>query len=85
MEIKTYYNKRNPNRYIDVKHTNDRHYMWRQRMSWGIVGITNYIGTKKGGFRRQNKRTIDEVLEDYTLLGTHYFNPNIFVKGGNEI
>lgn len=65
MEIKSYRNKRNGNKYIDVKHTNDRHYMWRQRMSWSN-GVTNYLGgLPKGGFRRQNKKCMDEVLNDY--------------------
>ena len=65
MEIKTYRNNRNENKYSDVKHTNDRHYMWRQRMSWDN-GVVNPVGTPKGGFRRQSKTTINEVLEDYT-------------------
>ena len=64
MNIKTYRNKKNPHKIIDVKHTADRHYMWRQRMVFDN-GVINPVGTKKGGFRRQNKRTIDEVLEDY--------------------
>ena len=84
MEIKTYQNKRNPNKYIDVKHTNDRHYLWRQRMSWRI-GVTNYIGTKKGGYKRQSKKTIEEVLQDYTLLYTHYTNPYIVVKARRDV
>lgn len=66
MTIKTYRNKRNENKYLDVKHTNDRHYMWRQRMSWSN-GITNYLGGHlKGGFHRENMKTINEVLKDYT-------------------
>ena len=65
MVIKTYRNKRNENKYIDIKHTNDRHYMWRQRMVWDN-GIVNSVGTPKGGYRRQNKATIDEVINsDY--------------------
>ena len=65
MEIKHYRNKRNENKYLDVKHTNDRHYMWRQRMSWPN-GVTNYLGgLPKGGFRRQNVKWINQVLEDY--------------------
>lgn len=63
MTVKTYRNKKNSNKYIDVKHTNDRHYMWRQRMVWG--SIVNPVGTPKGGYRRQGKATIQEVLEDY--------------------
>ena len=62
--IKTYCNKRNPHKIIDVKHTADRHYMWRQRMVFDN-GVENHVGTKKGGFCRQNKATIDEILEDY--------------------
>ena len=65
--IKTYCNKRNPHKIIDVKHTADRHYMWRQRMVFDN-GVINYVGTKKGGFRRQNKATIDEILEDYVAI-----------------
>ena len=62
--IKTFKNKRNAHKILDVKHTADRHYMWRQRMVFDN-GIENPVGTPKGGFRRQSKRTIEEVLEDY--------------------
>lgn len=66
MEIKSYRNKRNENKYIDVKRTNDCHYMWRQRMSWSN-GVTNYLGGHpKGGFHRVRKSWMDEVMEDYT-------------------
>ena len=68
MEIKTYRNKRNANKLIDVKHTNDRYYMWRQRMVFDN-GVTNPVGTPKGGYLRQGKTTIDEVLEDYEVMG----------------
>ena len=64
MIIKTYVNKRNPHKIIDVKYTADRHYMWRQRMVFDN-GVINPVGTKKGGFRRQGKATIEEVLRDY--------------------
>ncbi len=67
MTIQTYRNKRNENKYIDVKYTNDRHYMWRQRMVWEN-GVENSVGTKKGGFRRQGKTTINEVLKDYEAV-----------------
>lgn len=62
--IKTYKNKKNQHKFLDVKHTSDRHYMWRQRMLFDN-GVENHVGTPKGGFRRQGKRTIEEVLEDY--------------------
>ena len=63
MEIKTYRNKKNANKYIDVKHTNDGHYLWRQRMVWG--DIVNHVGTRKGGYCRVSKKTVDDVLTDY--------------------
>ena len=63
----TYVNKRNPNKRIDVKHTSDRHYMWRQRMCFDN-GVENFVGTKRGGFRRQGVKTIREVLEDYSEI-----------------
>ncbi len=62
--MRTYVNKWNHHKMIDVKRTSDRHYMWRQRMVFDN-GVENPVGTKKGGFRRQNKATIDEVLKDY--------------------
>lgn len=62
--IKTYRNKRNHHKHIDVKHTSDRHYMWRQRMIFDN-GVINHVGTPKGGYRRQGKATIAEVLADY--------------------
>lgn len=62
--VKTYRNNRNPHKFLDVKHTVDRHYMWRQRIVFGN-GVANPVGTPKGGFRRQSKATIDEVLMDY--------------------
>ena len=64
MIIKTYVNKRNQHKIIDVKHTADRHYMWRQRMVFDN-GVMNPVGTPRGGFRRQGKATIEEVLKDY--------------------
>ena len=64
MRVTTYRNKRNPHKFLDVKHTADRHYMWRQRMVFDN-GVTNHVGTLKGGFHRQSKGTIDEVLKDY--------------------
>jgi hypothetical protein len=64
MRVTTYRNNRNPHKFLDVKHTADRHYMWRQRIAFDN-GVTNPVGTPQGGFRRQSKATIDEVLKDY--------------------
>jgi len=65
--IATFRNKRNSHKVIDVKHTADRHYMWRQRMVFDN-GVVNHVGTAKGGFRRQRKGTINEVLKDYEVI-----------------
>lgn len=65
--IISYVNKRNSHKIIDVKHTADRHYMWRQRMVFEN-GVENPVGTKKGGFRRVSKVTINEVMEDYEVM-----------------
>lgn len=67
MTIKAYRNIRNVHKIIEVKHTSDRHYMWRQKMVWSN-GVSNPVGTKKGGFRRQRKATINEVLSDYVEI-----------------
>lgn len=64
--MKTYRNKRNRHKHIDVKVTKCGHYMWRQRMVFDN-GVQNYVGSKRGGFRRQNKATIEEVLQDYEV------------------
>ena len=64
MTIKTYRNLRNLNKEIKVKRTNDGHYMWKQTIYFDN-GINNPVGTKKRGYRRQHKATIDEVLKDY--------------------
>ena len=63
--ITTYRNNRNAHKLIEVKHTPCGHYMWGQIMRFNN-GVTNPVGTPKGGFRRQSKATIDEVLNDYT-------------------
>lgn len=65
---KTFRNIRNEHKYLEVKRTSDRHYLWRQRMTWDN-GVSNPVGTPRGGFRRQSKATIDEVLEDYVEIG----------------
>lgn len=61
-----YRNKRNGNKYIIVKHTNDRHYMWKQELRY-INGIVNAVGSKtnRGRFHRERLEWIKTVLEDY--------------------
>lgn len=66
--MRTFRNKRNSHKFIDVKRTSCRHYMWRQRMVFDN-GVINPVGTPKGGFRRQGKATIEDVLMDYEEVG----------------
>ena len=66
MTTKTYRNKRNECKFIVVKRTNDRHYMWRQYMKWGDIINPLGVGLRcKVGFRRCRKGYIMSVLEDY--------------------
>ena len=66
MKVKLFKNKRNPNKFIEVKHCKDRHYMWRQTMRWDN-GVVNYSGGTKA-FRRQGIGTISEVIDDYEAV-----------------
>lgn len=66
MEIRTYRNKRNHNKYIEVKRTNDRHYMWQQYMYWKNAGVKNYT---LPAFYRIGTATRKDVLDsDYELI-----------------
>ena len=52
-------------------------------MVWSNVGVENYVGTPKGGYRRISKKTIDEVLADY--VSANYCNvPGIVFIYHNE-
>lgn len=68
MELKTYRNKRNANKFIQVKKYKSGNYYFRQFMHWETERgpVTNYMGIKNGSFRRQGMRTLGQVLaEDY--------------------
>ena len=63
-------NKRNPNKYIELKRYACGHYVARQFMKWvtpnGVV--KNYTGArnaKKGRYFRFHKTTLLDILEDY--------------------
>lgn len=72
--MKTYIfrNKRNENKYIEVKVYKDGHIYVKQFMKWyttrGIV--KNYLASRsnKGRAYRYNKNSLSELLEDYTYL-----------------
>lgn len=78
MEIKVYRNKRNENKYLDVKKTKCSHFYIRQYMYWKENGVQNFIGNKKGYFIRTTKsRHLNDLLEDYVLIGKYAY------KGGD--
>lgn len=69
-EVTTYQNRRNPNKFIEVKKENDGHNAMRQYMKWDTEDgeVQNYTGAKdakRGRFSRARKGTIDQTLEDY--------------------
>nr|DAH43198.1 MAG TPA: hypothetical protein [Caudoviricetes sp.] len=66
MEFKTYQNKRNRNKFIQVKKYTCGNYYFRQFMHWETDRgpVTSYIGTKRGRFVRNGMRTLGPVLSD---------------------
>jgi len=77
MVVYTYRNRKNPNKYVQVKRTKCGHYYIRQFMEWTreVNGqeevIRNYTGKVKGYFSRITRKYIlDNLLDDYELLFT---------------
>jgi len=79
---KTYQNKRNPNKFIEMKKYDDGHTVARQYMKWDTPEgeVKNYNGSKtnRGRYHRMGQRTLNEVLDDYdevesaTALNSRY-------------
>ncbi len=68
--VNTYRNRRNPNKYIEVKKGNDGHSYARQYMEWDTPSgkVKNYTGAadpKRGRYSRATRDTIDQMTEDY--------------------
>ena len=68
--VQTYRNRRNPNKYIEVKKGNDGHSYARQYMEWDSPDgkVKNYTGAKdakRGRYSRARRDTIDQMLDDY--------------------
>ena len=66
----TYRNKRNENKYVEVKKGNDGHSYSRLYMKWDTPEgeVKNYTGAKdakRGRYYRTNLDTIDQILDDY--------------------
>ena len=66
MEIKTFRNKRNHNKFIQVKRYKSGNFYAREFMYWETKfgPVTNYIGTKNGTFCRLGIKTLGPVLRD---------------------
>lgn len=64
MKIRTYRNKRNPNKYFNLKHYADGHYYYIPFMHWAN-GVTNVIGQRGCRYWRCRKSYIKELMEDY--------------------
>lgn len=64
-------NLKNPNKYIEVVRYKCGHFYVRQFMHWDN-GVTNYLGTKRGGHFRMTARTLCPILADYKLIMTEY-------------
>lgn len=70
--VQTFRNKRNPNKYIEVKKGNDGHSYARQYMQWDTPNgpVKNYTGarTSRGRYFRARRDTIDQMVEDYDRI-----------------
>lgn len=67
--VNTYRNRRNPNKYIEVKKGNDGHSYARQYLEWDTPNgkVKNYMGarTSRGRYFRHRRDSIDQMLGDY--------------------
>lgn len=67
---KVYQNKRNPNKFVEVKKGSDGHSYVRQFMQWDTENgtVKNYNASKsnRGRYHRATQQTINQILEDYT-------------------
>ena len=71
MEIKTYRNKRNPHKFIQMKKYACGNYYFRQFMHWDTERgpVTNFMSSRRGAFVRNGVRTLGPVLrDDYELV-----------------
>lgn len=68
-ELELYQNKKNKNKYIEVKKGNDGHTFFRQFMYWNTEDgpVKNYSGSKtnRGRFHRETQASLNKILKDY--------------------
>ena len=77
-----YRNKRNENKYIEVKKTSDGHTWFRQFMYWntpeGSVKNYNASKTNRGRYHRVRLSTLDSILEDYEPVEDVHTEEDVF-------
>ena len=61
--IKIYRNKRNPNKYIEVRNDGYYHNSLRQYMEWKDESVKNLLGDRR--LHRWKAKNLKELLEDY--------------------
>lgn len=66
-EVKTYRNKRNPHKYLEVHDDGYGHRSAKQYMHWNSTGVTNPTGDDN--LHRWRKGNLDELLDDYEQVG----------------
>lgn len=70
-EVRTYRNKRNPNKFIETKKYDDGHTVARQYMQWEDTPngeVRNYTGAadaKNGRWFRHHQDSLNDILDDY--------------------
>lgn len=66
MKKTLYRNNRNANKYIEVVRYDCGHYHAVQYMKWG--NVVNKLGSRTGRRFRFYKRTLMDILDDYTQI-----------------
>ena len=72
-EVRTFRNKRNPNKFIETKKYDDGHTVARQYMQWEDTPngrVRNYTGAKRGRWFRHHQDTLNDILDDYDEYDT---------------
>lgn len=77
-----YQNKRNENKYIEVKKAKDGHTYYRQFMYWNTDRgpVKNYSGsvTNRGRYHRTRLDSLEQVLEDYVPVDGVHSEEDVF-------
>lgn len=70
-EVRTFRNKRNPNKFIETKKYDDGHTVARQYIQWEDTPtgrVRNYTGAAdahRGRWFRHHQDTLNDILDDY--------------------